>query len=129
VTISPALALHGALYAILAPAMGSVSVYDRVPQNAAFPFVHYGDTQLIGDVFTGSGSTDAHVNIHVFSRGRGKAELLTLEATVRDALENYIAVPGFQTDTFEYVTTRMMTEPDGLTEHAIIEFKYGLTAK
>lgn len=132
-TISPAFALQESLYSTLinaAPVTAFVAdrVYDRIPNNPVYPLIHIGDNQMIGEDFQYCATTEAHVNVHVFSRYAGKAELLQIEAVVRDALEADIVVNGFITDYFLFVTTRLMIDPDGLTEHAVIAFKYSLTA-
>lgn len=132
-SISPSFALQESIFSALNGASAVTAIvgdriYDRIPLNPTYPLIHIGDNQMIGEIFQYSGTTEAHANIHVFSRYEGKAELMQIEATVRDALETDIVVNGFTTDYFLYVTSRFMTDPDLLTEHAVLEFKYSLTA-
>jgi hypothetical protein len=132
----PAYDLQAAIFGILTTdagvvsAMGGVArVYDRVPQNPTFPFVHIGDDQILEGVsYDLSGASTAAVNVHVFSRYVGKAEVKIIAGAVRAALSDYIAIENFETVTYHYVTTRFISEADGLTEHAVVEVEYELNA-
>lgn len=131
--LDPSFAVQSAVFSTLTTDAGVVAqvgtrTYDRVPQNPTFPFIHIGDDQVIGDTYQGSATSTVHVSVHVFSRWQGKKELKSVAAAVRTALEGYLPLTGFVTVTYEYKTTRYLTDPDGLTEHAVIEFMYDVAA-
>ena len=134
--LDPSLALQGAVYAALtnsnAVANAGVipaQVFDYVPENPTYPFIGIGDDQIMaGTLYAYSATSDCHVNVHIYSQTKGKPQVKALAGAVRSALEGAIAINGFTVVTYEYVTTRFMTQPDGITQHAIVELEYTLAA-
>jgi hypothetical protein len=130
VSADPSLPLQKAVNAKLVGAAAVTAlvgdrIYDRVPAKPTFPFIHLGDDQIIGDDEWGENS-DCYVNVHVYSRGVGKVEVKTIAAAVRAALDTRLIVSGFLCGEYQYEETKYITQADGLTEHAIIEFYYSL---
>ena len=67
----PALALQGALHTLLS---SSLTVYDAVPQGAAFPYVTVGDDTLVNWSAKGEGKVEITTTIHTWSRYTGRRE-------------------------------------------------------
>lgn len=100
-------------------------VYDRVPPTAQFPYLALGPDQVLQDDPGDCGvAYEVFTAVHVWSRTVGKVEAKTIVGDVRDALhqaefdleENRLVL-------FEHVGTRYLTEPDGLTTHAVMDFR------
>lgn len=135
--LDPAFAFQTAIYTTLTTspdvfaAFGSspVLVYDRVPMNPPFPFIQMSDAQVLPGVqFQFQGTSEIYSTIHVYSRAVGKLDIKLIAGAVRTALEKNLDVTGFIACTYEYMSTRYLTDPDGLTQHAVIEFCHTLTA-
>lgn len=75
--ISPALALHKAVYATLNGALSGVGIYDNVPPKAALPYVTYGDNQIMGDEDRGGDFWRASVEVRVYAKGSTEAATIT----------------------------------------------------
>ena len=122
----PALPLQKAVFDVLNNLVPGVKVYDAVPDNAPFPFIHIGDDHIIGDARFGDWF-DCTVNVHVFVRDPnkpGKVRIKEINAAIYAALNVQLVVAGFECMTASpYVDTTFVTQPDK-TEHAILEFEY-----
>lgn len=99
-------------------------VYDSVPGNAVFPYVSYGPSDLVTDdadcitAFSGFHQLDA------WSRGVGYPEVKKIANSVRIALHDAdLALPTNALVFIEHRSTRYMRDPDGLTNHAVIQLE------
>lgn len=123
--------LQKAIYATLKSAgICDGRIYDRPPDDAATPYVTIGDEQaqeqgsdcgLIWEVFT-----DVHVwdTPEGASKARAKqtgADIVPLLATTALVVADY-AVKAAQCS-----ASRTFRDPDGVTEHAVLTFRYILT--
>jgi hypothetical protein len=135
--LSAADPLNEALFAALVAANtivdatgNAVAIYDRVPDGAAFPFLQIGDNDVTFDVYQGSSTSLAHVNIHVFSRYVGRMEVNQIAANALTVLNYFLPVNGFETQSHIPEQQRNITEKEGdvLTEHAIVSIEYRLRA-
>lgn len=131
--VRAALTAHGPLTALVGQ-----RIYDRVPDNAEkpdgapdgwpFPYLTIDVTDAISDdddcgrhwVFT--------VQVHVWSRAAGRQEASLIVGPVRAALDAMTAPAGHEFNWNQFRITRMMTDRDGLTTHAIVEQEIGLAA-
>lgn len=107
-----------------------VKVFDRVPQGITgdklFPFINIGDDHITSFYDFGDFS-EVHCNIHIYSRGTGKPEANMLAARVKallDPRDSKITVEGFAVSEAWYVDTMPMKEPDGVTVHLAMTFRY-----
>lgn len=96
-------------------------VFHRVPENQPVPFVVIGDDQILAD-YDAADFSECHVIVHVFASSMPELKLIV--AKVRAALDQHIEIEGFDTAEAQFMSTRYMTDPDGATEHAVIEFQY-----
>lgn len=122
----PSLLLQGAIVSALkaAPAVAAGRIYDRVPESASFPYVTVGEGDTVGDDNSCADASECNVQAHVWSRAVGKVEAKQIAALVRARLKSKFTLAGFQVTVVEYVTTRYLDDPDGITTHAVCEFRY-----
>ena len=113
-----------ALVARLRAEVAEVSgrVYDRAPDNAAFPFVEIGDvvtTPLDAQAMRGG---EALWQIDVWSRRGGRVEARRIMGAVYDALHwHALALEAGAAVLCRVSARRDMDDPDGVTAHGIVE--------
>lgn len=105
-------------------------VYSKPPQPAdsgasePFPYV------MIGDGLVSPWGTDdwsggnAVCRIHVFSRHDGPSEAFNVIGLIRAALDrNEFSIAGYQNVTCNFEGSFADLDPDGETQHGVIEFR------
>lgn len=104
-------------------------VYDRVPAVPVFPYIRVGDDQVIGDDLDGCEDlSEVFCRIHVWSRAVGKPEAKTIAGAVRTRLKSAaLTLTGFTVDLAEFVQAQHLDDPDGLTTHSVVEFRFLIT--
>jgi hypothetical protein len=128
----PSHALQRAVYDVLraSAALKSlisdpVRVYDRVPINAAKPYLTFtGDEQTVDDGNSCGDAWECFVNVHVWSDAVGMPQAKQIAGAVRDALANSISVDDFVVVEGLHVTSRFLKDPDPLITHGVITFRY-----
>jgi len=134
----PSDALQAALVTALKgdPAVSAIiadRVYDQVPPGAVFPYLVIGDDQVIADDLPDLPDGDEPLSqvfarIHAWSRATGFPEVKDLAGKVRNALRGAaLSLDGFRLDVRQHLQTRYLVDPDGLTRHAVVEFKFLVT--
>lgn len=118
-------ALQRAIYATLAPAVSPVKVFDRVTSDE-YPRITIGDDQALGESYDCVEFTEIFARIHVWSRAVGKMEAKALAGQVRAALESAPEVTGYHVQTHEFRDVRYLEDPDGLTTHGAMTFRFVL---
>lgn len=112
-----------------APSIGA-GVYDRVPENAAYPQIEitggmqrdWSHAVVRGEQIT--------VEIHIWSRYNGYAEARSLMAEVRRRLDLQplvLPVEGMNLVDMMYTTTDLMMDVDMMTRHGIVRFNATVT--
>ncbi len=121
-------ALQKAIFTALtaSPAVAGGRIYDQVPKGAVFPYVTIGDEQVIDDSNGCSDAWEAFADVHVWSRPAtgSKIEAKDLAASIVTRLSTELPVAGFVTILGTLQTMRTFRDPDGLTEHAVLTFRY-----
>lgn len=124
----PSLAVQGAIVAALkaGTAVCGGRIYDAVPDNPTFPYLTCGEGDTTGDDNSCGDASEVNVSIHVWSRAVGFPEAKQIAALVRERcrVEFDLASSGFTVVNAQYVTTRFLRDPDGLTSHAVVEMTY-----
>lgn len=125
---SPSLELQGAIVARLKADAGVTAeiagrVYDSVPGSLLFPYVSFGPEQtLFDDIGCGKGF-EVTMQIDAWSRRPGFPEVKRVAEAVRAALHGYeLPLADNALVSFEHRQTRVFRDPDGLTNHAALEF-------
>lgn len=119
------LTLQGVVYAALtaAPPIGA-SVYDAAPQDAAFPHIEIGDSLTLDWSASLLRGEEHRLDIHVWSRYRGNAEVKTLMGAVKNRLhEQSLSLTGNGLVDLRFSDEETMLDADGLTRHGIIRFR------
>lgn len=125
----PTLALQGAILAALnadsdVTDLVSDRIYDRIPKVPTFPYIRLGQDQDIDDGTDCTDASEIFATIDAFSRGVGKPEVKRIAGAVRRALHDAdLSLTDNALVLIKYEDTIYRTDPDGLTEHAIIRFK------
>lgn len=117
--------LYAALLACspLAALVGA-RVYDRVPQNATFPYVAIGDDTAIdwsGQTHLGE---EATITIHAWSRQSGRKEVKSIMNAIDDRLHRgSLALEGYGLVSLTRDFAETMEDPDGITIHGVQRFR------
>lgn len=132
----PSLALQGAIVAALQGAVAVTSlvgdrIYDQVPRpvppatGPTFPYITVGDGQVLGDDTEDCGDgSEVVLQIDAWSRAIGYPQVKQIAAAIRSALKIVPTLSGFDVSVVEYVQTQFLRDPDGLTRHAALTFRY-----
>jgi len=121
--MSGSLSLQQAVFDALVAAL-SVSVYDHVPDDAAFPYVVVGeDTLNMWDTKSINGF-DAMVTLHTWSRYRGRKECKQIQGNIYDALHDApLAITGYN-HVYTYLDNEdSFLDEDGLTRHGVSRYR------
>jgi len=98
------------------------------PVNAPFPHIVIGEDQIIGDDVPCGPASSIIVTVHVFAQEPTPAETRikakAIAAAVRAALTVQLAVTGHLVVDWQFEGARHLTDPDGLTAHAVLTFEY-----
>lgn len=124
--------LQRAMYAALKNDSGVAAlvggrIYDRVPADVAFPYVSFGPEQEIPQANDCFSASELVLQLDVWSRDPGRAQAKIVARAVVDALT--IDVLGLDENGltyFEFGGRRILTDPDGLTTHAVLTFRAGI---
>lgn len=108
----------------VAPAVAGGRIRDRVDAAEAFPYVTVGDGETFGDDTDCFRASEVISRVHVWSRAVGWPEAKQIAGDVRTRLAVDLVLTGFRVVDSEHVITRYLRDPDGLTSHAVVEFRY-----
>lgn len=99
-------------------------VYDSVPTSATKPYVSLGPWQVLPDQADCYDSSDVAVQIDGWSAGPGSVESKKIGRAVRTALDQKpLALDENQRLVMMTIEqTQYLVEPDGLTQHAVVQF-------
>lgn len=128
-TEDPDLELQGLIINTLKAAPGVAAivgprVYDRVPEDFAFPYVSYGPTDATSDDADCITAFSIYVQIDAWSREVGFPEVKRLGDAIRVALtDDGLALADNALVFLEHRQTRNFRDPDGLTNHAVLSFE------
>lgn len=102
----------------------SVSVYDDVPENTAYPYVILGEETSAN---SGTKSLDAiehTLTLHVWSQYRGRREIKEIMQSVYSLLHNTaITVTGASLVNIRQEFNNTLMESDGITRHGVMRFR------
>lgn len=100
-----------------------VRVYDEVPEDAVFPYITIGNTQVVGEGVEGLRGAEVYQTIDIWSRSTGKGELKTLGGHVIAALDDADLSRGpLSVNCCELEDVNYQNDPDGKTTHAVLTF-------
>lgn len=121
----PSLEVQGAIVAALKAAdVAGDRIYDTVPDGVVFPYVTVGEGDTVGTDNSCWAASEVTIQVHVWSRAVGFPECKTIAAAVRGALSQPLTLATHRNMSAEFVVARFLRDPDGITRHAAIEFRY-----
>lgn len=134
----PALALQNAIEATLRgsvemkAAMGleTVRLYTMsAPTGAPHPYVIIGEDQILDDSTECADSSEVYTTVHVWTRdpadvSASRAQAKSIAGVVRSALKGPMTVMGFDLVLQDFDSTRHLSDPDGLTAHAVVSHRF-----
>lgn len=134
----PAMPLQNAIEAALrgsadlktAMGLASVRLYTMsAPTNAPFPHVVIGEDHILDDSHECSESSEVITTVHAWSRvdedvTATRAQAKSMAAAIRSAIKDIDTVTRFSVTLVDFEATRHLTDPDGLTAHAVIEHRF-----
>lgn len=98
-------------------------VYDDVPAGAAMPYVSLGPDQVVSDNVECIDGYEITIQIDAWSVTKGLPEVKKVAEAVRQALNAYdLPLADNALVSIEHRQTRNLRDPDGVTNHAVIEF-------
>lgn len=125
----PSLELQGALVTALkadpnVSALIADRVYDRAPEGAVFPFVQIGLFQTLEDGAECINGTEVFADLHVWSRSVGQVEAKRIASEIHSLFhDSDLTLASFTVVDFRHRTTRLMSNDDGETTHAVVTFR------
>lgn len=111
-------------------------IYDAIPQpnanepEAAYrrrvptPYLTIGDDEINDDSNACAAAWEAFVTIHVWSRAVGRGEAKRIGAEVIAALNVELSIEGLRCTEFAFEAAQYPRDPDGVTTHGILRFRY-----
>jgi hypothetical protein len=129
--MEPTLDLQGAIVARLKAdaalaELVSTSVFDRVP-STAMPYVVVGEDQDVPDLAECIDGSEIFVTINAYSRSVGKPGVKRIAGAVKASLHGAEYALELSDENrlllIEHNGTIFRTEPDGLTQRAIMTFR------
>ena len=121
------LLLQGGLFVALSndedvQALAAQRVYDTVPDDPVFPYVHFATSQLTDQSDECGALYEIHQDIHVWSKAQGMPELKQLCAAIREAAKN-VALDEGELVLLNHISTRYLTDPNPAIRHGVITFQ------
>lgn len=113
-------AIQGVIYAALV-GIADGNVFDRVPAKQSLPYIYIGQDDFEAD-YDSADLTECTVEVHAFASTRDEVKLIA--GQIRAALDAQLVIPDYLVLEWSYESTRYITDPDGLTEHAVLQFRY-----
>lgn len=104
-------------------------IYDRVPENADFPYVTIGDEDVLDDGNDCLVEWDVAATIHIWSRpsSGSKREVKQIMGKVQRGLcDPTLPVTGYAISLALLQQARAFRDPDGLTEHGVLTIQFTL---
>lgn len=112
--------IQGVVYSALAN-IADGDVFDRVQDGQTLPYLYIGQDDFEAD-YDSADLTECSVEVHAFATTRDEVKLIA--GQIRAALDVQLTIPGYLVYEWSYESTRYITDPDGLTEHAVLSFRY-----
>ena len=90
-------------------------VYDHVPERSEFPYVTMGDIRANDNSVKATQGYQLDLNINVYSRGKGRKEILEIMSKVQELLvnENLAVVGG------NHINTRFLSQGTALAKDGV----------
>ena len=102
----------------------SVSVYDDVPENTAYPYVILGEETSANSGTKSLDGIEHTLTLHVWSQYRGRREIKEIMQSLYSLLHNTaITVTGASLVNIRQEFNNTLMENDGITRHGVMRFR------
>jgi Protein of unknown function (DUF3168) len=110
---------------VLSSLLNGQSVYDHVPQRAAYPFISIGNAVARDWSMSTSESGSEHaLTLHIWSKAKGKMQCYEIMNAVRHVLHDVgLVVEGHELVNLRFEFSDARLDPDGETYHGIMRFR------
>lgn len=106
-------------------ALVAARIYDEVPTAASFPYITVRGGQVTGDDNECADVSEVFFQIHAWAIPPGAgSSVKKIAGAIRDAMKAPLTLAGFDVQVQEYQQTQWLDDPDGLTRHAMVEFRF-----
>ena len=124
VALSPVAEAIGLALTSVSPQIAGGRIFDDVPQEPDFPYVHIGEqTEEPADTDEALGADEVQT-IHVYSRERGYRETQLIIREIVNALHKQsLTVTGRTTALAWYTGANVFMDQDGVTRHGIVRIR------
>jgi len=125
----PTWALQGAIKARLLAdreiaAIVSDRVYDRIQNSPTFPYISFGEIQVLPELAEETDAARTYVTLNVWDRFKSSAATKALAklivASLHDAAD--LSIDGSVVQSVLLDQSRSFPDPDGLTMHSVLTF-------
>lgn len=104
-------------------------VYDEVPPNPTFPYISLGDPQVLPDKADCIDGTEIFWQLDGWARDPTFPMPKKISKVVIDALdEQELILSGYTAVWVEFNTVNYFRDPDGITRHVAINFRFLIQA-
>lgn len=104
-------------------------VYDEVPPNPTFPYISLGDNQVLPDKAECIDGTEIFWQIDGWARDPTFPVPKKLSKAIVAALDDKeIVVSGYSVIVCELNTVNYLRDPDGITRHVAVSFRFLIQA-
>ena len=98
-------------------------VFDRIPNGPTFPYVSFGEIQVIPETAEGIDATRTFVMLHAWDRFKSSSATRSLARLIIAALHDAdLTLPEGRLQSLLLQSSRTLPDPDGLTMHAVLTF-------
>lgn len=98
-------------------------IFDRIPDAPTFPYISFGETQLIPELAECTDAAECFVAIHTWDRFEGFDAIKSLGKLVVAALhDRSITISDGSVQSMLLESARYLRDPDGLTSHGVFTF-------
>jgi hypothetical protein len=110
-------------------ALVKAGVYDSVPRGpdgtpqVAFPYIAWGDSQLLPELGEQTDAAETIITLHGWSREVGFTEVRKIAKAVTAVLHDAtLTLANGQLQSLLLESTQTLRDPDGITSHAVLKF-------
>lgn len=108
---------------ILALSNAITQVYDQPDGGAVFPYVTFGEIVKLPNHSKDLRFCNYTVTLHVWTRSAGSVQAQSLMADITDELDNTVLDLGADTPSVYFVSSTVIKDPDGATQHGVLRFQ------
>ena len=102
-------------------------VYDNPPPEPIFPYITIGDDQVIDDSGECGASFEVFEDVHIWDRPKAKSKAAVKELR-KEVVAAVLAITSIEDDyalvSVSLESARSLRDPDGLTEHGVLTFRF-----